>query len=1056
MKATSKQINTPSPQPVTQAVADNVSATKGSRRPPDALLHNYQRLANNSSQVTRAAQLQARVNNHLATLRTLHNGVTTQLMQPAYTNGDPDRMPAADAEEMATTPGGPVLQGVFTYTASVVLDRAGAEKKKAADYQLDNIKLPDKARPATQFGTTQMAHSVSWTLLKKSYEAVTGLKLDTFIDDYLKKDWKALAQQKDMGRKAEAQELFNSYLLRYTDSYFDDLKTADKSFLEWYGVVQRLVTDYFVALQLAPLSTHTGFTQKIGDSASGVHESRPSGHGEPAANDFFQRLEAAGGTGQPPLAVVTHAKAYWDPGIGMVGGINEAAEVTLLLEKFEKTFARAYPKTWATYEANIKADLSDAARRAVAPYSGKGHSKPGKVPTETEEVGDDADSGGFQAKIALNNASGGGGVLPAENFEIKEYTIKEVALPDDRPVTKYGIAGQKSHTVSWTLVLQNLTNLGKNRTLKKFLQELLLKWLSLQNQDWDSMIGSNLIAASDFKSRDVSTATLERYNSENSTRLTNLKAKLAPNINQLAAAIAGYGRTDLEWAAFVQNVVADYVLVYQSAPLTTYKAEVTPSGHGEADANTWLGKLEKGDKTPADWEKKFRNDLFAKKRAHLKLQQSDWKDKKDISDRSTALGIARKVHKGEVLEAGESVKVFEILVKRLGRKYLDVGWGGGLAKIGGELRLDYSPAQLAKVLVEWEEVLQEAFPVVWATYGPLFKAHSENYELSEGLKGQQAHARGTTTDLLGEHGTMKSWVQAERTNRAYQAGLVSIKSGDENPEFGNDAYNRAKTEYNSGRIAAQTDPLAVMPTGNGNGYEHGYQDYVAGYQAAVLNPDTPVPGGHNLAYKTAYQTFVNGYLAAKAAPGTPLPGGQQAAYNNAFNAYQQGYAAALAAPANPLPGGHPAAYNHAYQDYVNGYQASVAAVPGTPLGGLHSAAYTNGYQHYQQGYQTAEVNPTTPMPGGWPAAFNNGFQEYRNGYNAAAASPGNILAPGAFSGVYTLAYTHFYNGYINGRDNTGLQAFVGTWAYDHGHTRGQLIHNGTGANGAKRRKVLGI
>jgi hypothetical protein len=413
------------------------------------------------------------------------------------------------------------------------------------------------------------------------------------------------------------------------------------------------------------------------------------------------------------------------------------------------------------------------------------------------------------------------------------------------------------------------------------------------------------------------------------------------------------------------------------------------------------------------------------------------------------------VHNGKALEADESVQVFEILVKRLGRKYLDVGWGG-LVKTGGVLRLDYSPAQLAKVLVEWEEVLQEAFPVVWATYGPLFKAYSENYELSEGLKAQQAHAKGTTTNFLGEHGTMKSWVQAERNNRAYQAGLVSIKSGDEAPHFGNDTYNRAKTEYDSGRIAAQTDPLAVMPAGNGNGYEHGYQDYVAGYQAAVLAPDTPVPGGHNLAYKTAYQTYIDGYQAAKAAPGTPLPGGQHAAYNNAFNAYQQGYAAALAAPANPLPGGHPAAYNHAYQDYVNGYHASVAAAPGTPLGGLHSAAYTNGYQHYQQGYQAAEANPTAPMPGGLPAAFNNGFQEYCNGYNNALGNAGNNLAGGGFSGVYTLAYTHFYNGYINGRDNAGLQAFVGTRAYDNGYNQGKVIHNSTGVNGAKRQKIIGI
>lgn len=912
-----------------------------------------------------------------------------------------------------------VIQGAFTYTASVIIDRPTAASQKADQLKITKIALPGTHRPPTQYGQKQQAHSVSWTLLKKSYEAIETQTINTFIDDYLKKDWQALKKQEEMGKSEDSQNLFKTYLNKYNDAYFEDLKTKECSFLRWYGIIQKNVTDYFVALQLAPLSTHTGYSQEIGTSgalSTGVIEHQPLSHGEPAANDFFKDLEAKGGTGKEHSEVVSNAKRYWDPGIGKANGINESNQIDLILEEFETAFARAYPKTWKNYkdgDNGIQKKLSAAARAEVALLSGRGHSKPGKSSDTDDEVEDDS-SGSFQAQVNLEDS--GGGKASAEQFEIKEFEVKEIALPDDRPVTKYGIAGQKSHTVSWTLILESLNALGKEQPLKPFLQALLLKWIGLSNQDWAGMLDSNLITSTDFSSRKSKpiTASIEQYNKNNKKRLEELQDKIAPQIKKLTDAIAGKAYTDQKWGELVQTALSEYVLVYQSSPLTTYKAEKAPKGHGEPDANKYLGWIEREhDGNLATWalkekSEKFIADLYKdpqKPPVKSRWQGQDDKEQNNSDDANSALTIAKIIHpivsktkkdvqkltgkikgiesKGSLTtEETEQIKKLrqqietletqcqgsleaklskeqltqmnKILVKQLALKYLDVSWGAVLKN--GVSSLDYSPQQLARILIDWEEALKEAYPKIWQTYKAVFEDYSNQYKLSPALL-EQAQSKGSTET------TLQSWTTSERREREYLRGLVSIKSGDEASELGASTYNQGKQDYDQGRRAAQTDPTVALPANQPIGYNHGYQDYQDGYRAAATNPSTPLEAGRNLAYKMAYHDYNSGIAAAKA--GTlAANGGQVRGHND--------YLAGITAAQN-----NTAVLTHGAQIGHNDYHAGIAAArkvkPGTTEGAVQ------GGREYDQGYDDGRGNfLAAGISVAYRAGFTDGQRDWQN------------------------------------------------------------------------------
>ncbi|MCK6693972.1 MAG: hypothetical protein L6Q97_17965, partial [Thermoanaerobaculia bacterium] len=402
--------------------------------------------------------------------------------------------------------------------------------------------------------------------------------------------------------------------------------------------------------------------------------------------------------------------------------------------------------------------------------------------------------------------------------------------------------------------------------------------------------------------------------------------------------------------------------------------------------------------------------------------------------------------KTEAVTPEELAKIKKILVKNLGTNYLDAGWKAVLKE--GAADLDYSPKELARILVEWEETMKEAYPTIWASYQAEFEAHTEKTKLSKGLLEQQAVKKGGAIgDLGADDKIMKSWVIGERNNRAYAKGLVAIKAGDESEGEGH--YKLAKTQYNAGRVAAQADtPLDLASS---DAFKHGYQDYEQGRTDAEADPVRPLPGGHNLAYNVAYKEYLEGYQAASNTPDTALADNSRKAYTAGYNAYRNGYLAARAQPGVALAVPLSPAYTTAYTEYQNGYQAALA-MPGVILFGGHSAAYMKAYNDFQQGYSAAVATPDAPMAHSPSQAYTNGYAQYKNGYEAAVATPLVVLA-GLHPQAYTNGYIHYRNGYLNAFQNAGLPIFIHR-AYQLGDAAGtnQRHANQNAVNSGKRRK----
>ena len=139
---------------------------------------------------------------------------------------------------------------------------------------------------------------------------------------------------------------------------------------------------------------------------------------------------------------------------------------------------------------------------------------------------------------------------------------------NDRPPTKF-LKKQKSHTLSWTVVLKSLQSAGTNTQLKEFLEKLLVRWTSLKQQDWDGMIREDLkdaprlITSDDYgRGKSVKGETLNQINETNRARLKDLKAKIDPNIAHLEEALGDKRRSDLDWTKFLQQTISDYEVAF--------------------------------------------------------------------------------------------------------------------------------------------------------------------------------------------------------------------------------------------------------------------------------------------------------------------------------------------------------------------------------------------------------------------------------------------------------------------------------------------------------------
>ncbi|MCX7570919.1 hypothetical protein OS242_13300 [Tumebacillus sp. DT12] len=829
----------------------------------------------------------------------------------------------AQMQPVQTEQRGQVLQGQFKYTNNIDLSRKnGKEEAQVSPGSLTvgALSLPASYRPPTQFGIEQKAHSISWTLLKQAYENVGNLDekltVEKFINEYLKKDWAALSEQKPLLEEDEDNETltnayaaFNRFLGEYPDSFFTELVTQSKSAADWSALVQKCVSDLFVATQLAPLTTHTGFTAVKGASSKGVQEHRPSNHGEGYANRKLRELEAElkQGKSVSGQTVEECAAMYWDPGSDREGGISDLKELQYLKAEFLKAFERAYPNIWKAHAADVKkvfTSVADKKPNAEADAEAEVEAAVKEEDEEKEEPGKQQ----FQALLQVEEKDTGGNL---QRFPASEFDVDDLKLSNDRPPTKYGPIGQKSHTVSWSLVLQGLQKAASGKDLSQFLSSLLSRWTFLNDQDWEGMIDSELLNASDFKAS-TKPSTVQSAQKVNKTRLEQVQALIEPNLTRLNAALSGLCLTGLEWKNLLQTTISDYVVVYQSSPLASYK-DGMPKGNGESDANKWLTHREyylthaddeKFDDEAKElmetqWEKKFKYEFDKKSRGGNPVRYQD-KDSEEISKSKAVKNLIGK--KGFTDDTQKDMD--RLLVKQEALKHLDVSWNTFKS---GRMTTADKMKYMSMVLYEWESAVAEAYPKVGESHGQELRDYSDLYAVSDTMnedliEQKVEEKRESLKDKMLEDGELEKeleQVRAEhegkvfilspimdRTRNAYQNVAPDSASVQASPEYdkglasarggareqnGSEAYKLAMQHYQSGMEKAQGEQAKPAEKAAAAGYD----DYRRG--VSIAQSDGALPA--EAAAKTGFADYHSGIFDAQiqAAKGT---GGRGVGYED--------------------------------------------------------------------------------------------------------------------------------------------------------------------------------
>ena len=895
------------------------------------------------------------------------------------------------------TPTSQIIQGAFKYAAAVTLDRdTKAPDTHTHDLQIDSITLPETFRPPTKYGDTQQSHSVSWTLLKRGYTSVHNLPMNTFIDHYLIHDWNALRAQKahmNVGgfTKTTAYQKLNQYLTTYTQAYFQTLKTNQKASLTIQNEVRKAVSDYFIAIQLAPLSTHTGHILDLG--GTNIQGFKPVSHGEPAANKKLTEIEGklnstSVATEAQKAEVIKKVRAYWDPGVGNRGGINDPTAVTLIAAKLHTSLERSFPQIWRLYGADIRTAITttdtDKATTIIGTHPTEANDLAAAKVTNTTNISPVK----FHAQIQTSDRRAL--ISQPATVQASDLKITNIHLPDDRPLTKYGKSGQKSHTVAWTLTLQAISKAAVGKNLKTFFQYMLHRWGVLNAQDWARAAKQVL----DNKS-------IYSHNA-NSTRLTTLHGSIAPAIAELTTAITGGPKSDLQWTQLIQDNLSQYFEVSASAPLTTYKDGV-PGGHGEADANEHLNNLEDdvaGHGNSPEWSAKFQTE-FVTNGGH------SWKEPHHTADSDEMKRIHTLVSGNSALNIADTTKRNEILVRQLALKYLDIKWSAFM--LPGSGAIASAETDMKVVLREWETSFKEAFPNTWTQYRGVIMEVANTYALSHSIAARN-----------NPHTTMAHWMEplhredgledarkndmnqngsaAYNTSKVdYTNGLTNLRAGNAD-RGGSTAHDAAKDDYAAGVNQAQLNPAVALPANKHHGFNEGFNDYVQGLRLAEQQPQIALPGGHHSGWNEGYNNYRDGYLAATLAPGTMLPGGHNFAWTEAYRQFQHGYTIAILNPIPNLPGGHTASWNHGYTEYRTGYIAAMTT-PRTAVNAGHSLAYINGYNDYRNGFLAAQATPTGQLPGGHNFAWNSGWNHYHNGYMNAYV---NANLPQSISNAYNI------------------------------------------------------
>ncbi|MFL9484568.1 hypothetical protein ACI6Q2_17435 [Chitinophagaceae bacterium LWZ2-11] len=147
------------------------------------------------------------------------------------------------------------------------------------------------------------------------------------------------------------------------------------------------------------------------------------------------------------------------------------------------------------------------------------------------------------------------------NYKAAQIWVREVKISDDRPPTKYGSGGQRSHTVAWTLLRAALQKLN-NQPLDKFIEII-----------FDMAKTSDLPTAS-VNANKAATALYAGLNAGIGTMRTT---------DRLV--------TIVDWQQEASDLLTNFIHYYQLSEAATY-ADGQAVGHGESSNMEILGQLE--------------------------------------------------------------------------------------------------------------------------------------------------------------------------------------------------------------------------------------------------------------------------------------------------------------------------------------------------------------------------------------------------------------------------------------------------------------------------------
>jgi hypothetical protein len=494
---------------------------------------------------------------------------------------DADRQGRLAARGLAARPGGafsapaqpdePVVQGVFTVAATIVLADSEAPSVPAAQMLVTKVQMSEKRRPPTRLEGSQGRHIIAWTAKVQYWQ--TLFKQKTYAAAFAQLEALAKSDQgvdEQTGKAPGAVTLRAELLDRLAE-----LRTTERaSESSWISNLQWALTTYVKAYQLS--------------SFSAFESKRPIGKGE-AYNIAFltgvqktaareRRLEAATGLVDlnAGLAPVVQAKVFQD----WLNLVNELAPGLIKesdkdamdrLAASDKPDASASASEWYHYfQALVKTVIGGAPEPevVVAPVApkkrkGKGKEAPAKkakkgdieAEEDIQSSADDPDVMEAESLRELNEREPflvtvdstvtGGSTYPAGDLQVKRLSVS-----DERPPTMFGTR-QMSHTIPWSMAkLSWIKRFGGPNSLTEVMGTLfkLLEdddaWPTAATVDW--VVKGRIQLTKEIK-----------------TELTNKQTISA-------------------WTSWLNHTIERYVALYQASPFAAYATEPTESGGSTA------------------------------------------------------------------------------------------------------------------------------------------------------------------------------------------------------------------------------------------------------------------------------------------------------------------------------------------------------------------------------------------------------------------------------------------------------------------------------------------